>query len=125
MSGPVRLWIAVLVATSFLAGLAAGLLGGLRLAPAPPDRGPFADYETLLVEQFDLSPERQRGLRYLMDEYHRRLERLKTRNIDVLEPELVRLGLTFRGRVRDTVLPPSRRTEFDLLAEGASPFPLQ
>ena len=53
-----RLWILVLALTSFLAGSAAGLLLGRRLAPPAVERGPFSDYAALLVTRFDLEPER-------------------------------------------------------------------
>jgi hypothetical protein len=114
-----RAWLVILAVTCFLAGLAGGILIGLELQPPPAERGPFADYEELLVERFDLSPRRAELLHKVMNEYHKRIENLKARYVDDLEPDLVRLGLTFRGHVRDDVLPASRRDEFDRLAAGA------
>jgi hypothetical protein len=118
MTGNLRVWIALLVVTSFLAGLAGGTLLGLRIGPEPAERGPFADYEGLLQQRFELSPERSRGLHAVLDQYQRQIENLKNRNAAALEPELARLGLTFRTVVRDTVLPPDRREEFQRLSAG-------
>lgn len=118
MSESLRLWLVVLVATAFLAGLAGGVWLGLRVRIEPPEPGPFADYEALLVETFDLSPERARGLRGVLDQYQRQIESIKNRNAAALEPELARLGLTFRAVVRDTVLPADRRDEFERMNGG-------
>lgn len=118
MSGSLRIWIFVLVTTTFLAGLASGILLGLEIAPEPVARGPFADYAELLEQRFDLSPERTRGLHTVLDQYQRQIENLKNRNAAALEPEFARLGLTFRTVVRDTVLPPDRRDEFQRLSAG-------
>lgn len=100
----VRLWILLLALTSFLAGSAGGVLAGSRLASNAPDRGAFADYATLLVETYDLSPDRTRRLRAVLDLYHSDLEELKSRHIGEAEPELIRLGETCRQRIRDYVL---------------------
>ncbi len=122
MTGSLRLWIVLLAATSFLAGTAGGVVLGMELANDPPERGSFADYETLLLSEFELSPDRARGLRRVLDQYQRQIENLKNRNAAALEPELARLGLTFRGVVRDTVLPADERQRFERLAAG---FPIQ
>ena len=121
MSSGLRLWILLLVATSFLAGLAGGVLVGLEFQPPPAERGPFADYEELLVERFELSPRRAQLLHRVLGEYHKRIESLKGRNVEAIEPDLMRLGLTFRGHVRDDVLPVSQRAEFERLAGGSFP----
>lgn len=118
-----RGWIALLAATSFLAGLAGGVILGFELRPEGRASGPFADYEELLVRRFRLSPERSRGLHVVLDQYQRQIESLKDRNAAALEPELVRLGLNFRAVVRDTVLPAAAREEFDrLCADGLAPL---
>lgn len=119
MSGGLKIWILVLVLTTFLAGLAGGVLLGFKIGPESVERGPFADYEEHLRRRFDLSPERMRGLHAVLDQYQRQIENLKNRNAAVLEPELARLGLTYRTLVRDTVLPPSRRAEFEALSAGS------
>jgi uncharacterized membrane protein len=124
MKSDLRPWIVVLVLTSFLAGGAAGLLVGLQLTPPAPVPGAFADFENMMVERFDLSDERARGLRAVLDQYQRRIERIQARNASALEPELAKLGLTFRGVVRDTVLPASRRDEFTRMSEGILPTTL-
>ena len=65
----IRLWVTVLALVSFLAGSAAGKILTERSTARDADRGALADYEELLVRQFDLSPERRRFLRVLLDHY--------------------------------------------------------
>ena len=113
-----RLWILLLAAVSFLAGGASGLVLAAELRPPERDRGAFADYRELLVARFDLSPERERGLRVILDRYQKDIEAVKSRQIDLIEDDLARLGLTCRQRIRDYVLPADRREEFSRLADG-------
>jgi len=113
-----RLWIGVLVLTSFLAGGAGGVLVGLEISPPAAVPGAFSDFEKMMVAEFDLSDERARGLRVVLDQYQRRIERIQARNASALEPELAKLGLTFRGVVRDTVLPASQRDKFSRMSAG-------
>lgn len=120
----VRLWIVVLVGTSFLAGLACGPLLARRAAPEPRSAraAPFIDYERALVERFELSPERREALRALLASYERELERIKDSHMadymSAMEPELSAKGAEYSSYVRDRVLPAERRAEFDLLAAG-------
>ncbi len=118
MKSDQRLWIVILVLTSFLAGGAGGVLLGLELSPPAPVPGAFSDFEQLMVQEFDLSDERAKGLRVVLDQYQRSIDRLKARNDAALEPELAKLGLTFRGVVRDTVLPARQRDEFSRMSDG-------
>lgn len=116
--GSLRLWIVLLAAVSFLAGGASGLVLAAELRPPERDRGAFADYRELLVERFDLSPERERGLRVILDRYQKDIEACRSRQIDLIEEDLARLGLTCRQRIRDYVLPAEQREEFARLSEG-------
>jgi hypothetical protein len=110
----VRLWILLLALTSFLAGLAGGLLAGRHFAPADQHRGHFADYAALLIETYDLPDDRARRLRAILDLYYLDLEELKSTHIAQGEPELIRLGETCRQRVRDYVMTDDdRRDAFD------------
>jgi len=113
-----RAWILGLAGTSFLAGVAAGLLLGANLQPPPAERGAYSDYEALLVRDFELSPLRHRALRGILDRYHREVENVKSRNLEESEGELADLGLTYRRWIRDKVLSPDQRMEFDRLAAG-------
>jgi len=119
MTSP-RLWITILALVSALAGFT----GGRLVAPAQvaaPDRALFADYADRLTDHFDLSPDRERNLRLLLLRYERGLEELEHRHLADLEPELVRLGDTYRDFIRDKVLPEDRRAEFDALVAGNLP----
>ena len=115
-----RLWTLLLALVSFGSGLAAGLLVSGRLRPAPPGGAPFEDYHRRFVTSFELSPERSRLLAELLRNYDRELEEVRQRavasSLSDMEPDLRRLGLRYRGLIRDHVLPAGRREEFDQLA---------
>ena len=117
-----HLWILLLAAVSFLCGLAAGRLEALRAAEV--DRGPFADYRLGLEREFDLAEEplRAEALRELIEEYDRKLNAVKERHLQdywsSIEPELSALGAEYGGKIRDTIIPPSRRAEFDRLSRA-------
>jgi len=113
-----RLWIALLAAMCVLSGFAGGLLVARRLELRPAERPVFADYEELLVRTFELEPERERALRVILERYHSELLALQARQVAELQPELARLGLNYRDWIRDRVLPPERRADFDRLAAG-------
>lgn len=122
----VRLWIVILAATCFLAGFSAGL--ATSRPPAAPDRSdePFHDYRTAFVRQFALDAERERLFAELLRNYQRDLdasrERVLAASRSELEPELAELGLQYRRLIRDHVLPPARRAEFDALTSGWAPI---
>jgi hypothetical protein len=116
-----RLWILVLTLVSAAGGFAAGLLVyGSRHAPQEPER-PFQDYERLLVERFELSPERQRLFQAVLAGYNDELDAVKDRwvaeSMSQMEPELSRIAGTYRARIRNHVLPEDRRVEFDRMSE--------
>ncbi len=119
MTSP-RLWITILALVSALAGFTGGRLLAPTSAPVP-DRALFADYADRMTDTFDLSPGRERALRLLLLGYERNLEELEHRHLAELEPELVRLGDTYRDIIRDKVLPEDRRAEFDALVSGVLP----
>ena len=112
-----RLWMVILALTSFCAGLAAGVLLGLRRA-SPAETGPFVAYETRMRDTFDLDEERMRHLRYILERYQDTIEGLKERNIAALDHELVEEGEEHRELIRTWVVPEHRRQEFDLWVEG-------
>jgi len=115
----VRLWIVILAATCFLAGFSAGLATS-RPATAPERTDePFHDYRTAFVRQFGLDAERERLFTELLRNYRRDIdasrERVLAASRTELEPELADLGLQYRQLIRDHVLPPARRAEFDAM----------
>lgn len=116
-----RLWILALMTTCFLGGLAGGVLVSFRVRPAQTDpAGPFADYEALLVREFELdsSPTRLRGLRAVLQRYHQDVEDVRARTLAAVEPELRQLGATCNDRIRDRVLRPDQRQRFDRMTQG-------
>lgn len=120
----VRLWIVVLFATAFGAGLAVGAFLVPRTASVAAERGSgFEDYARLLVERFELSDKRKELLAVVLEEYQADLDVLRARHAarlaEDMEPELRELGLRYRAIVRDKVLPVAEREEFDRLAMDA------
>ncbi|MEW6072752.1 MAG: hypothetical protein AB1726_09205 [Planctomycetota bacterium] len=114
-----RLWIAILAAVCFLAGGAGGVLVGLELPR--PEPGPFAAFEERLAATFDLRRHERRVLRLALVQYRDEIEELKDRNVADCEAELVALGRECAGRIRQYVLPPERRAEFDTRIAGLWP----
>lgn len=116
-----RLWVAILTLTAFLAGLACGpFLVRRFVEPVRAAEGPFVEYERQLASTFELAPERVEPLRAILDQYRRDIESIKDRHLadymSAMEPELAELGRKCREQIRDRVLPEARRAEFDRLA---------
>lgn len=118
MSGA-RGWILLLALVTFLAGLAAGWTGAELSREQAPGSSAFGPYERELVRAFDLDADRQRLLAGLLDHYNREIEEIQNRyTAEVrqdMERELLRVGRDYRGHLRDHLLPPDRRAEFDAL----------
>ena len=116
-----RTWITLLAGTCFLAGLAAGLL----VAPVQVDEsgseGNFGGYRRRLAQQFDLSPERSELLGVVLVNYEQDLVRVRdqqtARSMESMEPELRELGSRYWKLIREHVIPPDSRGQFDYFAE--------
>ena len=114
-----RVWIALLALTCFAAGVSSGLfLAAERREPARSDQ-PFGNYRAAFVERFGLDPTRAALFEDLLHEYHEELEAARTgllaRSRSELEPQLEQIGVRYAEAIRDHVLPPERRAEFDAL----------
>ncbi len=107
----VRMWVGVLALTSFLAGVAGGMLFTLKRYPrhAP---GPFAAYRTRLVEEYELSSFDDDRLGQILAAYTEEIERLKARQLQAFDAELVRAGRECSVRIADYVIPEDRKDEF-------------
>ena len=120
MNGP-RTWITLLAGTSFLAGLAAGLLISAVRADQAGSEGDFGGYHRRLVQQFDLSPKRSELLGAVLVNYEQDLARVRdqqtARSMETMEPELRELGGRYWVLIRERVIPPGSRSEFDSFAE--------
>ena len=120
MKGP-RAWITLLAGTSFLAGLAAGLLLAALRAEEPSAEGDFGGYRRRLVEQFELNQERSELLGVVLVNYEQDLARVRdlqtARSMETMEPELLELGSRYWSLIRERVIPPGSRSEFDRFAE--------
>jgi hypothetical protein len=120
-----RLWILLLACSAFGAGVGVGWIVSSRIqARAERERGggPFEGFERQFVQTFKISPEREHLLRELLAAYQREIDGLEQAQLDSgrveLERNLVKLGLTYQDRIRNSVLPPDQRTEYDRLAFG-------
>ena len=124
MNNP-RAWIAVLAVVAFLAGLAGGMLLSARTQTR--EHAPFEDYRREFVARFELDPERARLFDELLRNYARELEDIRQRalanSLSAMDEQLAATGLRYRDRIRNHVLPESRRAEFDALARGWNPVP--
>ena len=107
--------------TSFLAGLAAGLLMAALRAEEPGAEGDFSGYRTRLVQQFELDTERAELLGVVLVNYEQDLARVRdqqtAKSMETMEPELLELGSRYWSLIRERVIPPTSRSEFDRFAE--------
>ncbi len=118
-----RGWIVLLASVSALAGFAAGLLVAMQFGPDPEPTGAFARYREAIVQEFDLSPERERVLASVLDEYARQLEDLQARGLRPLGDEQAKRGLRIHEMIRDRIIPSDQRDRFlELSSLEASPF---
>jgi hypothetical protein len=124
----VRAWIVILSLVSAATGFAAGLLMYAALHRPLADEGPFADYERRMAERFELGPERRRLFHTLLESYNKEREEIEERYIaesmSAVEPEQRRVDAKYRYLIRNKVLPPERREEFDRLRRPI-PAPLE
>ena len=118
-----RLWIAVLACAAFGAGMGVGWYGSTRVQ-AEQERGrafgPFDAFRQQFEATFKPSAERQRLLKELLAHYQKEIDALEQEQLDRGRPELERklekLALTYQERIRNSVLPPDQRAEYDRLA---------
>lgn len=120
-----RLWIVLLAASAFGAGLGVGWFASSQ-AQVQAERarasGPFEGFRREFVAVFGLSPERERLLRELLSHYEREIDDLERAQLESSRGELTgkleNLAVTYGGRIRNSVLPPDQRAEYDRLAAG-------
>jgi len=112
-----RFWVLIFAATTFCAGLAAGVLLTPQFRSAHAER-PFGAYETQMVAAFDLGEEQVKNLRWILQQYQEKLEALKERNLAVLDSDLVKIGQECRDKIADHVIPAYHRQQFDQWVKG-------
>lgn len=116
----VRLWVVLLGLTCFLAGLSCGLFVSWRGREPQRSSEPFADTREAFTARFALDERRTALFQELLRAYHDDLERARAgvlaRSRTELEPALEQIALRYQSAIRDHVLPPERRAEFDRLA---------
>jgi uncharacterized membrane protein len=122
-----RVWIVVLTVIAFAAGAGFGVwITARTLKSDAPPAGPFASYEELLAQRFELSPERRHLLHSVLDAYGKDIDEIKDRraaeSMSAMEPELMERGRYYRRLIHTKVLPENRRAEFDELAFQINPI---
>jgi len=100
-----RFWILVLTATVFLAGIAGGFLLALERFPQDSS-GPFAAYRDRLSDRYDLPSESRQRLTQILEVYDEEIERLKARQLEAFDGELVKAGQDCLARIREHILGP-------------------
>jgi len=118
-----RLWIVLLACSAFGAGLGIGWFASSKIqARDQRESGPFENFQRRFGRTFKLTAERERLLGELLANYQRDIEGLEKAQLDSgradLEKQLVKLGLTYQDLIRNSVLPPDQRSEYDRLAFG-------
>ena len=118
----IRLWIGLLALVCFLAGVTTGLSIPRETRGVVQRTGqPFDEYRLAFERRFPLDPEREQLFAELLRNYTREIEdarnALLRRSQPELESTLAEIGSRYRGYIRDHVLPPDRRAEFDALAD--------
>jgi hypothetical protein len=120
-----RLWILLLSCTAFGAGLGVGWFASNRIrsnAEVGAESGPFAGFQREFARTFKISKERERLLGELLESYQREMDGLEEAQLENgradLEKQLIKLGLTYQELIRNSVLPPDQRSEYDRLAFG-------
>ena len=115
-----RLWIVILGLACFGAGTGFGFQLSLRMHPRQLAGGPFEDYQREFCAKFQLSPERSHLLGQLLTNYAAEIESLKqarlARSMSGMEGDLQSLGREYHDLIRNHVLPPGQRSDFDQLA---------
>lgn len=114
----VKLWIAALVAVSFLAGGVGGYTLATRGQRASSAQ-PMAPYAERLAGLFELDEQRRADLRFVLDRYEQDLDDLEARYLrEQMEDDLVELGERTLERLRLYVIPPEALEEFDALCRA-------
>jgi len=120
-----RVWIGILALTAFAAGAGVGVWATARTFEAETPSGPFADYEALLCQRFELPPERKKLLHSVLDAYRRDMDEIRGRgeaeSMKAMEPELRERGRYYRNLIQDKVLPENQRADFERLAFQPNP----
>ncbi len=117
----VRLWIGLLALVCFLAGISSGFVLAGAARETPRSGEPFEEFRTQFAQRFELDAPRIRLFGDLLRNYQREIEDARTAMLRSRQTELdERLGQiagAYRDHIRNHVLPPERRAEFDRLAD--------
>lgn len=118
-----RFWISLLAGTSFLGGVT---VARLLDTPPPTEPAPFEAFVARFTETFELEsePRRVEALQVVARHYEEEKLGIEHRHLAVyraaMEDELVALGAKYEEWIRERVLPPAKRAQYDLLAGDLS-----
>ena len=112
----IRVWIVLFGVVSFVAGTATGHIISERSHQKLSDRK-LVDFERHFIDTFELSNTRAKHLRTILADYEREVERVEDEHLlryrSNMDVPLRRLNAEYNGYLRDKVLPPRKRAEFD------------
>ena len=112
----IRVWIVLFALVSFVAGTATGHIITERSHQEISERQ-LSDYEQHFAETFQLAPVRVEHLRTVLVQYEREVERIKDEHLLLyrsnMDGQLRALSEEYNRYLRDKVLPPQQRAEFD------------
>lgn len=115
--GDVRLWSVVLAGTWFLCGFGVGHLVSTDRSDPPAAHARYAEE---LCRAFELDGLRRTTLIDLLEQREIRREdvrrRLEAQNRAAMEPHLRAIDEETEALIRNTILPPSKRAEYDRLS---------
>lgn len=125
MNNP-RVWIVILALVSFLAGVAAGLVGSEYARRDVAAQRDLGDFERRFAKAFDLDPEGRRFLAERLASFNAEIESIQlnhevqqaTEAHTLMEPRLQEAGKMFREDIRDILLVTEvERAKFDRMMD--------
>lgn len=115
-----RFWIVIASTIWFISGIVVGLSAAGAWKKELPEPSPVEHYTARMISEFGMQPERAELFRQLMDEYQEEIEDVREQHIarqaSSMEPELARLGARYTDLIRDRVLSPAQRDQFERLS---------
>ncbi len=118
-----RVWICLCALCAFGAGLGIGWWTRGQKDRTQVEQSAFHAFEQRFCAEFDLEPARARAFHALLQNYEKDLERAREQALSdgmaSQGPGLAQLGRRYRDWIRNFVLPPQSREQFDRLSQDS------